>query len=298
MRHLRGSTVVASLQAVPRVPIAPGVLPLPIPIALLAAAMLSACAPESTPVPAPDGLDLLFSAQVAVVDLTHAIGPSSPFWPGSAETPFSYDILAAHPDGTPVMGAYHVPEHFGTHLDAPIHGGQGLLTSDAIPVDRFFAPAVILDVTEKAAANPDYAATEEDALQWEALHGRIPDGAVVIVRSGWARRWDQGDTYYNRGEDGALHFPGFAVSLARFLIDERDINGIGLDSGSVDPGNASGFPVHSIVNGAGKYHLENLADLSSLPEVGAGLIVAPIKIEGGSGGQVRVYAVLPTTQFP
>ena len=113
------------------------------------------------------------------------------------------------------------------------------------------------------------------------------------MRSGWAQRWTQGDAYYNQDGDGRLHFPGFGEDAARFLVDERDIAGIGVDTGSVDPGNARGFPAHGVVNGSGRYHLENLADLSGLPESGAYLIVAPIKIEGGSGGQVRVFAVVP-----
>ena len=113
------------------------------------------------------------------------------------------------------------------------------------------------------------------------------------MRSGWSARWLQGDDYYNLGDDGRLHFPGFSRDAAQFLVDEREIAGIGVDTGSVDPGDAEGLPVHGIVNGSGRFHLENLADLSGVPESGAYLIVAPIKIEGGSGGQGRVFAVVP-----
>jgi len=150
----------------------------------------------------------------------------------------------------------------------------------------------VVDVTVQASSDPDYAVTADDLWAWESEHGRIPHGAIVLARTGWATRWTQGDIYYNRGEDGRLHFPGFAEDAGRFLVDERDIAGIGIDTGSVDAGNARGFPVHGVVNGSGAFHLENLADLSALPESGAYLVVAPIKIQGGSGGQVRVFAVV------
>ena len=191
------------------------------------------------------------------------------------------------------MAAYATPEHFGTHFDAPVHGGMGLASVDHVPTADLFGPAVVIDVTTRALQNDDYAVTAQDLLAWEAEHGPIPAGAIVLMRSGWATRWDQGESYYNVGADGGLHFPGFGVDAASFLVDERDIAGIGVDTGSVDPGDADGFPVHGIVNGSGRFHLENLADLSALPEEGSYLIVAPIKIEGGSGGQVRVFAVVP-----
>ena len=190
------------------------------------------------------------------------------------------------------MAAYAVPEHFGTHFDAPVHGGMGLPSVDLVPTSELFGPAVVIDVQDQARANEDYAVTADDVLAWEAEHGPIPAGSIVLMRSGWAERWTQGGAYYNRDDEGTLHFPGFGPDAARLLVEERDIAGIGVDTGSVDPGGTRGFPTHGIVNGSGRFHLENLADLSQLPESGAYLIVAPIKIEGGSGGQVRVFAVV------
>ena len=251
----------------------------------------SGCAPTAeAPV---DTLAALFADAVTVIDLTHAVSADAPYWPGPTESPFTHDTLGAHADGAPMMAAYAVPEHFGTHFDAPVHGGMGLASVDRVPTTELFGPAVVIDVTSQAAADEDYAITVEDVRAWEASYGPIPSGAIVLMRSGWAIRWEQGDLYYNRGEDGRLHFPGFGEDAARFLVEERDIAGIGADAGSVDPGNAAGLPAHGIVNGSGRFHLENLADLSGLPEAGAYLIVAPIKIEGGSGGQVRVFAVVP-----
>jgi kynurenine formamidase len=230
---------------------------------------------------------------MTVIDLTHAVSAEAPFWPGPDMSPFSHDTLVANDDGSPRMAAYSVPEHFGTHFDAPVHGGAGLRSVDRIPTSDLFAPAVILDVTDEAEGSADYAVTLADVQEWETSHGAIPTGALVLMRSGWPTRWDQGAPYYNQDAEGQLHFPGFSAEAARFLVSERDIVGIGVDTGSVDPGNATAFPVHGIVNGSGLYHLENLADLSALPEAGAYLIVAPIKIEGGSGGQVRVFGVIP-----
>lgn len=266
----------------------------PFPALLMATASLSllACAPDTPPTP--DRLDLLFADGMTVVDLTHAVSADAPYWPGPERSPFRHDTLAAHPDGAPSMAAYAVPEHFGTHFDAPVHGGQGLPSVDRVAASELFGPAVVIDVSEQASTNPDYAATAADAAAWEDEHGRIPDGAIVLVRTGWGPRWRQGDAYYNRREDGRLHFPGFSEELARFLVESRDIAGIGIDTGSVDPGAAAGFPVHGIVNGSGRFHLENVAELEALPESGAYLIVAPIKIEGGSGGQVRIFGVVPS----
>lgn len=247
------------------------------------------CTPESSN----DTITALFADSMTIVDLTHAVSADAPYWPGPAQSPFRHDTIAAHADGSPSMAAYAAPEHFGTHFDAPVHFGAGLASVDQIPATDLFGPAAIIDVTEKAAADEDYAVTADDVRMWESEHGPIPTGAIVVMRSGWAARWAHGDRYYNADADGRLHFPAFAEDAARFLVEERDVSGIGVDTGSVDPGNAAGFPVHEIVNGSGRFHLENLADLSALPESGAYLIVAPIKIEGGSGGQVRVFAVVP-----
>lgn len=238
-------------------------------------------------------LSALFADDVTVLDLTHAVSARSPFWPGPSASPFTHDTLVAHDDGAPRMAAYRVPEHFGTHFDAPVHGAMGLASVDEVAVRELLGPVVVVDVAAQAAADPDYAVSTDDIRSWEARHGPVPPGSIVLMRSGWASRWGLGDAYYNQDADGRLHFPGFSEEAARYLVEERDIAGIGVDTGSVDPGVADGFPAHAVVNGSGRYHLENLASLEAIPEAGASLIVAPIKIEGGSGGQVRVFAVVP-----
>jgi len=121
----------------------------------------------------------------------------------------------------------------------------------------------------------------------------MPEGAIVLMYTGWSKKWTDHKAYINKDENGQMHFPGFSEEAARFLVEECQIKGIGIDNLSVDAANAQGFPVHGIVNGAGKIQLENVANVHLLPPVGANLIIAPIKLEGGSGGQVRIFAILP-----
>ena len=252
--------------------------------------LLAACGSPDGTGSSPSAEDALFH-HADVIDLTHALSPSMPAWGG--DNPFRHDTIAAHADGSPSMAAYFTPEHHGTHLDAPVHGAQGARSVDQLTAGDLFGPAVVIDVSEESGADPDYELSRQDVLDWEARHGPVPDGAVVVMKTGWASRWSNPETYFNRDAEGVMHFPGFSTEAARFLVEEREIRGIGIDDPSVDPGAAHGFPVHGIVNPAGKYQLENLADLSRLPATGAYLLVAPIKIEGGSGGQVRVWAVVP-----
>lgn len=238
------------------------------------------------------GLEQLFSGELEVVDMTHALSPDSVYWPSSSGNPFEYEARATQPSGAVSMGAYSTPEHHGTHLDAPIHGGDNLPTVDVLTAADLFGPAVVVDVSTQAAANPDYELTRDDVIAWEAANGTLPEGAIVLMYSGWSEKYGDPDAYRNQDDQGRMHFPGFSEDAARFLVEERDIRGIGVDTLSVDPGAARGFPAHSVVNGNGKFHLENVANVHLLPAAGAYLIVAPIKIEGGSGGQVRIFAVL------
>lgn len=241
----------------------------------------------------PDRFERLFSGNVEVIDLSHSLSADMPYWPNPRGNPFRHDTLVAHPDGSPIMAAYFTPEHHGTHIDAPIHGREGRRSVDALTAADLFGPAVVIDVSEQAAANADYRATLEDLLTWESAHGILPTGAIVLLSTGWSRKWDNLAAYQNLDELGRPHFPGFSEEAAGWLVTERDIRGIGIDDLSVDYGASSDFSVHGIVNGAGKFHLENVANLHLLPATGAFLIVAPIKIEGGSGGQVRLFAVIP-----
>jgi kynurenine formamidase len=138
----------------------------------------------------------------------------------------------------------------------------------------------------------DYKLSKQDVLNWEDANGPIPAGSVVIMYTGWCKKWQDYDAYKNQDKNGNMHFPGFSESAVRFLVEERTINGIGIDTFSVDAGNTEGFPVHSVINGAGKFSLENMANVHLLPTTGMYLTVSPIKILGGSGGQVRIFAIV------
>jgi kynurenine formamidase len=211
-------------------------------------------------------------------------------WPGDTDS-FEAKVNATVEKNGYFTRSVRMLEHFGTHLDAPIHFPPGKVTVDQIPTKKLFGPAVVLDVRAEAAKDDDYLLTPARVEEWEKKYGRIPAGAIVLLRTGWASRWPDVQRYRNQDGQGKMHFPGFSVEAVKLMID-RKISGLGCDTMSADYGASTDFAVHHLSLGAGLYHLENLADLSEVPDSGAFLIVAPIKLEGGSGGPVRVFAVL------
>ena len=227
-----------------------------------------------------------------VVDMTYAINSQLPAWPGDDRTFEAKAVATPEKDGY-FARSFWMLEHYGTHMDAPAHFPPGKLYLDQIPVEHLFAPAVVIDVREEANKDPDYRLRVTRVEKWEALHGRIPAGAAVLLRTGWASRWPDQARYRNMDSAGVMHFPGFSVEAAKLLI-ERGAVGLGIDTLSIDYGASKDFEVHRVTLPAGLYQLENLANLDQLPDAGAFLISAPIKLEGGSGGPVRVFALLPS----
>lgn len=270
-------------------------------VVLISTALQGCSPPEPEPPPpaveeepaAPDRLKQLFEGELRIVDLTHALSADMPYWPGPERNPFVHDTIQAHYNGSPSMAAYRTPEHHGTHLDAPVHSREGEVSVDELVLESLFVPAVVIDIAEAASTDPDLALTLAQVKDWERTHGPVPARSVVFLRTGWGERWSEPDLYASVDSAGNLHFPGFSAEAAEYLVEERDISGIGIDALSVDPGVADTFAVHAVVNGAGRYQLENVANLEQLPPVGAYLVVAPIKIQGGSGGQVRLFAIIP-----
>lgn len=259
-------------------------------LAVLIITFLFACSPQQ---PKSDRFEALFKGELKLVDLTHPLSEHSPFWPDPAGSPFDYDTIFTQANGSPGMGRYATAEHFGTHMDAPIHSADNQPSVDDLAPNELFGPAIVIDVSEQCKQNADYVLSLEDVKNWENLHGPIPDRAIVMMRTGWSEKWDDYNAYKNEDAKGQMHFPGFSVDVAQFLVTERNILGIGIDDFSIDAAVADGFPVHGIVNGVGKFQLENVANLHELPPTGAYLINAPIKLEGGSGGQVRIFAIVP-----
>jgi kynurenine formamidase len=225
-----------------------------------------------------------------IIDLTHTVTEAIPGWPDDPDL-FEVQVHARLESEGYFTRSFRSMEHFGTHLDAPAHFALGRPTVDLIPAERLCGPAVVLEGRAEVERNPDYVLPPEKVEQWEHEHGRIPAGAIVLFRTGWASRWPDVARYYNRDAAGVMHTPGFSPEAVRLLI-ERVASGIGVDSISVDPGNSSDYPVHCLALSAGLYQLENLADLSALPGKGALLVVAPLKLKGGSGAPCRVFALL------
>jgi len=236
-------------------------------------------------------LDEIASGKMRVIDLSYAINDKLVRWPGD-EKVFAAEVHASVEKDGYFTRSFWMLEHYGTHLDAPVHFPPGKTTVDQIPVKQLFGPAVVLDVSAEGAKDADYQLPAARVAEWEKRRGRIPEGSVVLLRTGWSARWPDAQSYRNQDPLGRMHFPGFSVEAAQLLI-ERKVSGLGCDSMSVDYGASADFAVHHLALGSGLYHLENLADLSALPETGAFLVVAPIKLEGASGGPVRVFALLP-----
>jgi len=224
-----------------------------------------------------------------VLDLSYAINDKLVPWPGDKRW-FEAQVNATVEKNGYFTRSFWMLEHYGTHLDAPIHFPPGKATVDHIPAKRFFGPAVVLDVSAEGAKDADYQAPASRVEEWEKKHGRISEGSIVLLRTGWASRWPDAGKYRNQDAQGKMHFPGFSADAAKLLVS-RKVSGIGCDTLSVDYGASEDFAVHHLVLGAGLYQLENLSDLSEVPEAGAFLVVAPIKLEGGSGGPARVFAV-------
>lgn len=228
-----------------------------------------------------------------IVDLSYPLNKNNAYWPAPAYTAFKYRTLATLKEDGVFSGAYSTPEHLGTHLDAPNHFEDNQPSIDEIKLETLIGPAIVIDISHKVENNEDYELTIEDIYDWEQTNGRIEGQSIILLNTGWWKKWDDYDAYKNADDRNKLHFPGFSAETASFLVEERDINGIGIDTLSADYGISTNFAVHHIINGAGKYILENVANLDKLPPTGATLIIAPIKIEGGSGGQTRIWAILP-----
>lgn len=236
-------------------------------------------------------------SRYTIVDLSHAYGPSTIFWPTSP-TKFELNRLAF---GLTPGGYFYAanslatPEHGGTHLDAPIHFSDKGRTTEEVPLEQLIAPAVVVDVTNRAAADRDYRLTREDIVQFERMHGTITRGTIVLLRTGWSRHWPHVKAYLGDdtpGNASKLSFPSFGVEAARLLVEERAVAALGVDTASIDYGRSTDFQVHRIAAEKNVPGLENLTNLDKLPPRGALVIALPMKIEGGSGGPLRAVALV------
>lgn len=253
---------------------------------------------EALDVPAKSAADAitledLVSGRARTIDLTYALNPQNAFWPGENYQPLELKTLATLEKDGVLSKAICLPEHLGTHLDAPNHFEKNQPSVEKLTAQELFGPGVVIDIETQAEQSADYMLTRADIDRWEKQHGPVPPGAIVLLRTGWGRHWNNVSRFQNRDARGQLHFPSYSAEAARFLIEDRKARGLGVDNLSIDPGNSKDFPVHHIVNRAGKFGLENVAHLDQLPPRGFYLIVAPMKIETGTGGPTRIWAVLP-----
>lgn len=232
------------------------------------------------------------------VDLTHAFSSRSIYWPTDT-LGFKLEQLAhGHTAGGWFYSSYRysAAEHGGTHLDAPVHFAEGGWTNDQIPLASLVGPAVVVDVTSRV--QPDYLLSVDDLTKWEAEHGRVPKGAIVLVRTGWDARYQDRAAYLGtalRGPDAVaqLHFPGVSAEAAQWLVDNRTIAALGIDTPSIDYGQSADFRAHVILYKKNIPGFENVANLATLPPVGGFVVALPMKIEGGSGGPLRIIGYVP-----
>jgi kynurenine formamidase len=228
----------------------------------------------------------------SVVDLTHAINSNVPTYGLSEKAAYQVRTVATIEKDQYFARDISLPEHFGTHIDAPAHFAPGEWTVDQIPAERLVAPLAVIDVREKVKGDPDYRLAVDDIAKWEQAHGQIPLAAVVMARTGWDSRWNSAKDYRNADAKGVIHFPGYSAEAAKFLVEGRQTLALGIDTLSVDYGPSTNFEVHRYTLAHSLYHLENVANLDLVPETGATVVVAPMKLEGGSGGPVRILALL------
>jgi len=209
-----------------------------------------------------------------VVDLTHSLQADPP----------------ARNDSALKLAA--VAQPFSTQIDSPSRFTGGGWTVGQIPPERLIAPLVIIDIRKQASGNPDYQLSVEDIARWEQANGQIPFGSVVMALTGWESRWYSAASYRNADAHGTMHFPGFSLDAARFLVEARNALGLGIDTPAIDQGASRTREVQQFTLAHGLYHLENVAQLEQVPPAGAVAVVAPMKLEASASGPVRIMALL------
>ena len=232
------------------------------------------------------------------IDLTHDFESHTVYWP--TDEPYRHDTVFY---GITEKGYFYssfkfaAEEHGGTHFDAPVHFAQGRKFIHQVGVEQMHGPGVIVDVTQKSNDNRDYLVSVSDLENWEKQHGKIPDGAIILLNTGFGKYWDDHLRYtgtLKTGQEGVaeLHFPGLDPQAAKWLVEKRNIKAIGLDTPSIDYGQSKDFQTHRILCAAGLTMYENVANLDQLPAEGAYIVALPMKIRGGSGAPLRIVAIV------
>jgi len=234
------------------------------------------------------------------IDLTHRFKTDQPRWPG-----IKRPVLTSLAKGLADLGGdskvyvemneFYTPEHSGTHMDAPAHFTKGGRHAADFKVDELIGPGIKIDISSRASKNLDTSCSIKDLLDWEEMHGTIPDHAIVLLYTGQSKYWDDENKYYGRAQDAlqndtGIHFPGFSPEAAQWLVNDRNIVGVGVDTPSLDSGKEGQFPTHQILLGAGKWGVEHVANMDKLPENGYIIHNMVFKLHDGSGAPTRIYA--------
>ena len=232
-----------------------------------------------------------------LVDLTYPFSAETHHWP-TAKPFYLEKVSEGRTPGGFWYSSYNYggSEHVGTHLDAPFHFAEGKWTTEQIPLSRTIGSAVVIDVRRQSAKTPDYRLAIEDIRAWEKTHGRVPSDSIVLIHSGWGKFWGDRKRYFGTDEPGNvtdLHFPGLSAEAAEFLVKQRRVKAVGIDTPSIDHGPSRDFAAHQVLGAANVPIFENVARLELIPPKGATVFAIPMKIKGGSGAPLRIFGLLP-----
>jgi kynurenine formamidase len=232
-----------------------------------------------------------------IVDLTYSFDSNTIYWPTEKPLIHEFEKFGKTEQGYFYSSAkFAAPEHGGTHMDAPIHFNQNGIYADQVPLKNCIGPAAVIDFSARAAKDPDATLSVADIKAYEEKYGRIPNGAIVVARSGWGRYWPDKSHYLGTAKAGDvadLRFPGFSPDAAEWLRNNRNVAAIAIDTASMDPGKSKDFKVHQIWLGGNKPGFENLANADKLPPLGAIIFCIPMKMGKGTGAPTRIFALLP-----
>lgn len=226
-----------------------------------------------------------------VIHLSHVIDLNIPQWPG--DPPVEFETAAELEKDGYYLRRFSIGEHSATHINAPNSFYADGASIDQYPAQQLIVPAVVMNISDGAAANPDYTLAIADILAWEQKYGLVPASSVVLLYTGWQSKWFDTDGFFNRDAVGNMNFPGFGTDATRFLLNERQIAGVGIDTHGVDSGQDVTFATNRLVLAHRGIVLENLTNLDRLPPTGTILVIGVLRLRGGSGSPAAVMALLP-----